>query len=67
MGFYGILKFNDQGYSQIISYDGGQTTYRIIRNPSKLTQLYYLTKKDNNNEIFVKLYPWDKLIYGLDK
>jgi len=60
MGFYGILRFNDNGYSQFISYDAGRTRYRIIRNPSKWIQIYYMTKKDNKNEIFVRLYPWDR-------
>ena len=61
MGFSGILQYKDvngQKYSEIISYDNGRTRYRIIKNPSRLTQIYYFTF--DKNEIFVKLYPWDK-------
>ena len=58
MGFNGTLKYKDvngQKYSEIISYDNGTTRYRIIKNLSRLTQIYYFTF--DKNEIFVKLYP----------
>jgi hypothetical protein len=69
MTFGPILRFNNKGYSQIIYTYDNKTRYRIIKNPSKLTQLYYLTflSKSDNNQIQVKLYPRDKNIVGLDE
>ncbi len=68
MTFGPILRFNENGYSQIIYAYDNKTRYRIIKNPSKLTQLYYFTflSKSDNNQIQVKLYPWDRNIIGLD-
>ncbi len=66
MTFGGILKFNENGYSQIIYTADKSTRYRIIKNPSKLTQIYYFTFVDSSNQINVKLYPWDRQIKGLD-
>ncbi len=69
MTFGPILRFNEKGYSQIIYAYDNKTRYRIIKNPSKLTQLYYLTflTKSEQNQIQVKLYPWDRNIVGLDE
>ncbi len=69
MTFGPILRFNEKGYSQIIYTYDNKTRYRIIKNPSKLTQLYYFTflSKSDNNQIQVKLYPWDRNIIGLDE
>ncbi len=69
MTFGPILRFNEKGYSQIIYAFDNKTRYRIIKNPSKLIQFYYLTflNKSDNNQIQVKLYPWDKNIVGLDE
>ncbi len=62
MTFGPILRFDDNGYSQIIYTHDKSKRYRIIKNPSKLIQFYYLTFLDNgSNQITVKLYPWDNL------
>ncbi len=66
MTFSGILRFNEKGYSQIIYSHDNSVRYRIIKNPSKWIQIYYLTFVDNTNQINVKLYPWDSKIKGLD-
>lgn len=59
MTFNPPLKFNEKGYSEIIYTHDKKARYRIIKNPSKLTQIYYLTFTDSSNKITVKLYPWD--------
>jgi hypothetical protein len=71
MTFSSPLKFNENGYSiriaNVIMYSSDEKKrYRIIKNPSILTQIYYLTFADHNNLIHVKLYPWDRKIIGLD-
>lgn len=69
MGFTGILRYNDAGYSQIIYTHDEKTRYRIIRNPSLFTQIYYWTFVDKSSiekEIMAKLYIWDRPIIGLD-
>ena len=70
MGFGGILRYNEAGYSQIIYTHDNKTRYRIIKNPSLATQIYYWTfvdkSTDKENEIMVKLYFWNRPIKGLD-
>ena len=60
------LMYNESGYSQIIHAYDGVTRYRIIKNPSIWTQIYYLTFVDASKEIHVTLYPWDGKIACLD-
>ena len=63
------LRFNEKGYSQIMYDYKKNNRYRIIKNPSFLTQLYYLTFvsiTDYNKSITVKLYRWDRKIKDLD-
>ena len=67
MTFGQILKFNEKGYSQIMYDYKKKNRYRIIRNPSIWTQLYYLTFINPGEiQITVKLYRWDRQIRGLD-
>lgn len=66
MSVYPRIRFNERGYSQIIYAHDGYTRYRIIRNPSFLTQLYYWTFVDSLNEIHVTLWPWDGNIADVD-
>ncbi len=66
MTFGQILRYNEKGYSQIIYTHDEKNRYRIIKNPSLFTQIYYFTFCDNSGEINVKLYPWDRKIKGLD-
>lgn len=66
MTFSSPLKFNEKGYSQIMYSTDEKKRYRIIKNPSIWTQIYYLTFADHNNTIHVKLYMWDRKIIGLD-
>ena len=66
MTYNAPLKFNDKGYSQIMYSMDLKKRYRIIKNPSKWTQIYYLSFVDNSNIINIKLYPWDRKIDGLD-
>ncbi len=64
MTFNSPLKFNEQGYSQIIYSIDKKKRYRIIKNPSFWTKLYYFTF--DNDYIHVKLYLWDRKIKDLD-
>ena len=61
MTYSSPLKFNDKGYSEIIYSIDKKKRYRIIKNPSFWTKLYYLTFNNNdyNECIHVKLYFWD--------
>ncbi len=59
MTFCAPLKYNEKGYSEIIYTSNNKTRYRIIKNPSLLTRIYYLSFTDRSNNITVKLYPWD--------
>ncbi len=60
MTFSPPLKYNEKGYSEIIYTHDKKTRYRIIKNPSIWTKIYYFSFTDRSDNITVKLYPWDK-------
>jgi hypothetical protein len=58
MTFTSPIKFNKKGYSQIIYTHDHSKRYRIIKNPSISTRIYYLSLR-KSQQITVTLYPWD--------